>query len=282
MRRSLWICLVLAAFTVALYAPALRCQFLTMDDPEYVSENRHVQAGLTLDSMAWAFRVNMVGNWHPLTLLSHELDCQIYGARPWGHHLTNVLLHAANSVLLFLVLMSMTGAVWRSSCVAALFAAHPAHVESVAWVAERKDVLSSFFCLLAMWAYVRYADDLKFQVSNFKFYYALTLVFFTLALMAKPMAVTLPFVLLLLDFWPLGRVSRPSRSRLLIEKIPMFAVSAIWCGITIWAQGIGQAVATEADLSISERIIHTMVSYLEYLRVLVIPWHLSAYYPYQH
>jgi tetratricopeptide (TPR) repeat protein len=282
MRRSLWICLALAAFTVALYAPALRCQFLAFDDPAYVTENRHVKAGLTLDGLAWAFRSNTAGNWHPLTMLSHMLDCQIYGLRPWGHHLTNVLLHAANCALLFLVLRRMTGAVWRSACVAALFAAHPVHVESVAWVSERKDVLSSFFCLLSLWAYVRYADNFKFQISNFKFFYALTLVFFALALMAKPMAVTLPFVLWLLDFWPLGRVSRPALSRLLVEKIPMLALSAIWCGITIWAQGIGQAVATEADLSISERIIHTMLAYLEYLRVLVFPWHLSAYYPYQH
>jgi tetratricopeptide (TPR) repeat protein len=282
MRRSLWICLALATFTVALYAPALRCQFLSFDDPVYVTENRHVQAGLTFDSLLWAFRVTTVGNWHPLTMLSHMLDCQIYGLRPWGHHLTNVLFHAANSVLLFLVLMRMTGAVWRCACVAALFAAHPAHIESVAWVSERKDVLSSFFSLLAMWAYVRYAENLKSQISNLKFFYVLALLFFALALMAKPMAVTLPFVLLLLDFWPLGRMSRPFLPRLIIEKAPMFALSAIWCGITVWAQGIGQAVASEADLSISERINHTMIAYLDYLRVLVFPWHLAAYYPYQH
>jgi len=247
-----------------------------------VTENRHVKAGLSLDGLAWAFRSTTAGNWHPLTMLSHMLDCQIYGLRPWGHHLTNVLLHAANSVLLFLALMRMTGAVWRSACVAALFAAHPAHVESVAWVSERKDVLSSFFCLLSVWSYARYAEDLKSQISNFKFFYALALVFFALALMAKPMAVTLPFVLLLLDFWPLGRVSRASLSRLVIEKTPLFALSAIWCGITIWAQGIGQAVATEADLPISERVIHTTIAYLDYLRVLVFPWHLAAYYPYEH
>src|SRR5271157_4349514 len=212
MSRSRWICLALAAFTVALYAPAFCCQFLTFDDQAYVTENRHVQAGLTLDGLAWAFRVTTAGNWHPLTLLSHMLDCQIYGLRPWGHHLTNVLFHAANSALLFLVLLRMTGAVWRSACVAALFAAHPAHVESVAWVSERKDVLSAFFCLLAVWAYVRYADNLKSHASNFKYSFGLCLAFFALALMAKPMAVSLPFVLLLLDFWPLGRVARPSLS----------------------------------------------------------------------
>src|SRR5580658_1215665 len=184
MRRSLWICLALAAFTVALYAPALRCQFLAFDDPAYVTENRHVKAGLTLDGLAWAFRSNTAGNWHPLTMLSHELDCQIYGLRPWGHHLTNVLFHAANCVLLFLFLRRMTGAVWRSACVAALFAAHPVHVESVAWVSERKDVLSSFFCLLSLWAYVRYAAERRVQGAKWKVYYGLSLLLFALALMA--------------------------------------------------------------------------------------------------
>src|SRR5208282_6319287 len=163
MRRSFWISLALAALTVALYAPALRCQFLTFDDQAYVTENRHVRAGLTFEGVLWAFRVTTAGNWHPLTLLSHMLDCQIYGLHPWGHHLTNVLFHAANSVLLFLIFTRMTGAVGRSACVAALFAAHPAHVESVAWVAERKDVLSSFFCLLAIGAYARFAEGLKAQ-----------------------------------------------------------------------------------------------------------------------
>jgi tetratricopeptide (TPR) repeat protein len=295
MRRSLWICLALAAFTVALYAPALRGQFLTLDDPVYVSENRHVEAGLSFENVVWAFQVNTAGNWHPLTLLSHMLDCQIYGLRPWGHHLTNILLHAANSVLIFLVLTSMTGAVWRSACVAALFAAHPAHVESVAWVAERKDVLSSFFCLLAMWAYVRYAEEFKVQPafarassgksSRFKVFYGLCLVLFALALMAKPMAVTLPFVLLLLDFWPLERVRGfdwPSWRRLALEKWPLLALSAIWCGIAIWAQRVGQAVASVDELSVSERINHALIAYLDYVRVLVFPWHLSAFYPYQH
>ena len=285
MRRSLWICLALAAFTVALYAPALRCQFLILDDPVYVSENQHVRAGLSLDNVVWAFTVNTAGNWHPLTLLSHMLDCQIYGLRPWGHHLTNVLLHAANSVLLFLVLMRMTGAVWRSACVAALFAAHPAHVESVAWISERKDVLSSFFCLLAIWAYARYAAQFKVQSSKFKVNYVLCLMFFGLALMAKPMAVTLPFVLLLLDFWPLERARKldwASWRPLLIEKWPWFALSAVWCGIAVWAQRVGHAVSSTSELSISERILHAPIAYMDYLRVLVFPWHLAAFYPYQH
>ncbi len=285
MRRTLWICLALAALTVALYAPALSCQFLAFDDPVYVTENRHVRAGLTLDGLTWAFCAITAGNWHPLTMLSHMLDCQIFGLRPWGHHLTNVLFHAANSALLFFVLMRMTGAAWRSACVAALFAAHPAHVESVAWVAERKDVLSSFFCLLAIWAYVRYTENLKLPGSHFKSSRALALAFFTLALMAKPMAVTLPFVLLLLDFWPLGRargLDGPTWRRLAAEKWPFLALSAAWCGITIWAQRAGHAVASAAELPFAGRIPHAMISYLDYLRVLVFPWRLSAYYPYPH
>ena len=185
MRRSLSICAALAALTVALYAPALRCQFLAFDDQAYVTENRLVRAGLTLDGFVSAFRVTTAGNWHPLTLLSHMLDCEIYGLRPWGHHLTSVLFHAANSVLVFLLLRRMTGAVWRSACVAALFATHPAHVESVAWVAERKDVLSGFFCLLAVWAHVRYAEKLKSQTGNGGAWRWAVVALFALALMAK-------------------------------------------------------------------------------------------------
>jgi protein O-mannosyl-transferase len=291
MRRSLWISLALAALTVAVYAPALRCQFIALDDPVYVSENQHVRAGLTPANIVWAFTVNTVGNWHPLTVLSHMLDCQIYGVRPWGHHLTNVLLHAANTVLLFLVLMRMTGAVGRSSCVAVLFAVHPVHVESVAWVAERKDVLSSFFCLLAIWAYARDVEKLKTHgdsgdtTSKPNVSLGLCLLFFLFALMAKPMAVTLPFVLLLLDFWPLNRVRGldwPVWRRLIAEKWPLLALCAVWCGIAVWAQRVGQAVASTTELSVSERIVHAPIAYLDYLRVLVFPWHLSAFYPYEH
>jgi tetratricopeptide (TPR) repeat protein len=272
-------------FTVALYAPALRCQFLAIDDPAYVSENQHVRAGLTLYGLAWAFHSTTVGNWQPLAMLSHMLDCQIYGLRPWGHHLTNVLLHAADAALLFIVLTRMTGAVWRSACVAALFAAHPAHVESVAWVAERKDVLSAFFWLLAVWAWVRYTENLKTQISKSKYYYIGALLFFMFALMAKPMAVTLPFVLLLLDFWPLGRVRGMDWTvwrRLAAEKWPWLALSAVWCGITLRAQRVGEAVSSTAVVSVGERVNHVMIAYWDYLRVLVFPWHLSAYYPYPH
>jgi protein O-mannosyl-transferase len=288
MRRTFWISVALAVLTVALYGPALRCQFLAFDDPAYVTENRHVRAGLSLDGFIWAFRSTTAGNWQPVTMLSHMLDCQIYGLRPWGHHLTNVLFHAANSVLLFIVLTRMTGLAGRSAVVAALFAWHPAHVESVAWVAERKDVLSAFFCLWAIGAYLRYVEESRAPGLSCGKRFGRRLpvmILFTLALMAKPMAVTLPFLLLLLDFWPLGRARildwrtwRP----LLVEKWPWLALSAVWCVITVRAQGIGEAVAGTADLAISERLIHTPIAYLTYLRVLVFPWPLAAYYPYQH
>ncbi|PYJ05835.1 MAG: hypothetical protein DME25_07720 [Verrucomicrobia bacterium] len=163
--------------------------------------NPRVQAGLALESIRWAFFSVYSSNWHPLTWLSHMLDCQLYGLKPGGHHWTNVLFHAANVLLLFLWLRDMTGALWRSALVAGLFSLHPLHVESVAWVAERKDVLSTFFGLLSLWAYARYAGK-SIQPRGLRAYYLLALWFFTLGLLSKPMLVTLPFVLLLLDYWP--------------------------------------------------------------------------------
>ncbi|HUD48926.1 MAG TPA: tetratricopeptide repeat protein, partial [Candidatus Baltobacteraceae bacterium] len=248
------------------------------DDQAYVTENRHVLPGLTFADIGWAFRSVTAGNWHPLTMLSHMLDCQVYGLRPWGHHLTSILLHTANTVLLFLVLAGMTGAVWPSACVAALFGVHPAHVESVAWIAERKDVLCGFFCLLAIWAY------LKAQTSGSKYRYAWVTTLFALALMSKPMAVTLPCVLLLLDFWPLRRVRDldwPLWRRLVLEKWPLLLFSVVCCGTTVWAQRHDQAVASEVELPFLGRLAHAMTSYFNYARMLVFPWHLAAYYPYR-
>ncbi len=278
-RRKFWICLSLAAVTLAVYGQALRFQFLTFDDQAYVTENRHVAGGLTAGDIGSAFRRVTAGNWHPVTMLSHMLDCQVYGLRAWGHHLTSIVLHTANTVLLFLVLTRMTGAIWRSAVVAVLFALHPAHVESVAWIAERKDVLCGFFYLLAIRAY------LKAQVSNSKYRQGCVMILFLLALMSKPMAVTLPFVLLLVDFWPLGRVQGmdwPMWRRLAAEKWALLLTSAVWCGITVWAQRQDQAVASSMELPLIGRINHAMISYLHYVRVLVFPWHLAAYYPYQH
>ena len=194
---------MLALVTLALYWPATHHDFINYDDDEYVTSNVHVQNGLTVESIKWAFLNPVSANWHPVTMLSHMLDCQVFGLKPWGHHLTSVLLHAFNTVLVFLLLRRMTGALWRSALVAALFAWHPLHVESVAWVAERKDVLSGFFGLLALIFYVRYAQS-ETQSSKFKIQnYLLSLFFFALGLMSKPMLVTWPFVMLLLDYWPL-------------------------------------------------------------------------------
>ena len=213
-RRQKWVvCVLLGAVVLAVFWPALRCGFVDDDDPDYVTLNKNIQHGLTWPSIEWALTTGHAVNWHPLTWVSHMIDYQLYGLAPTGHHLTSVLLHMANSVLLFLLLHRLTGAWWRSIFVAAMFALHPLRVESVVWISERKDVLSSFFWMLTVGAYVRYAEEFKVRSSKFKVYYALALVFFTLGLMSKPMLVTLPFVLLLLDYWPLGGWSSDQNSR---------------------------------------------------------------------
>jgi tetratricopeptide (TPR) repeat protein len=205
------VCCVLALGTALLYCPAVTFDFINYDDPDYILNNFHINRDLHWRALGWCFQAGYASNWHPLTWMSHLLDCQLFGLRPAGHHATSVLLHSLNSTLLFLVLRRMTGAFWRSALVAAAFAWHPLHVESVAWVAERKDVLSTLFLILTFWAYVRYAEEFKIgsdnlrKSLNYKTFYALALVFFAFGLMAKPMLVTLPFVLLLLDWWPLGR-----------------------------------------------------------------------------
>jgi tetratricopeptide (TPR) repeat protein len=210
------------------------------------------------------------------------LDCQLFGLRPGPPHVVNVMLHAANATLVFLVLKRLTRTFWRSAMVAALFAWHPLHVESNAWVAERKDVLSTFFGLLAIWAYVRYADALRFQHSNFKFFYALALVFFGLGLMAKPMVITLPCVLLLLDWWPLGRFGanapRPY-SVLFLEKLPFFVLAAGSAILTLLAQSQGGAVASLEYVSLATRFLNGLVCYLRYAEKLFWPANLSVIYP---
>ncbi len=195
--RTFWVCLVLALTTLAVFWQLRNCEFIGYDDTTYVTENQHVQAGLRRDGFFWAFTTSHGGNWHPLTWLSHILDCQLFGLNPGRHHLANLLLHIINTVLLFLVFKQMTGAIWQSGFVAACFALHPLHIESVAWISERKDVLSSLFWFLTMIAYLHFVK--RSSIS----WYFLMLLFFALGLMAKPMLVTLPFVLLLLDFWPL-------------------------------------------------------------------------------
>ncbi len=192
--------LLLAAVALMAFWQVIQCDFINCDDPEYVTENIHICHGITIEAIRWAFTTGYAGNWHPLTWMSHMLDVQLFGLNPHWHHLTNLLFHVANTLLLFFVFHRMTKAPWKSACVAALFALHPLHVESVAWVAERKDVLSTFFWMLTMAAYTHYVEHPR--LNN----YLAVLVFFALGLMAKPMLVTLPFVLVLLDYWPLRRL----------------------------------------------------------------------------
>src|SRR5436309_1124689 len=193
------ICVVLTGITWLIFGQTVAHQFVTYDDPQYVYENAKVAAGLSPQSVLWAFTHTVGGNWHPLTVISHMLDCQLYGLKPAGHHFTNVLFHTIAVVLLFLLLQQMTGSLWRSTFVAALFAIHPLHVESVAWISERKVVLCVVFFMLTLAAYARYVRAPS--VTS----YLLLLLFFALGLMSKPMLVSVPFVLLLLDYWPLGR-----------------------------------------------------------------------------
>jgi Flp pilus assembly protein TadD len=207
--QKILICLGLTLGTILLYSPAITFDFVNYDDVDYILNNYHIKAGLNWQQLGWCFLPGYASNWHPLTWMSHALDCQLYGLNPAGHHATSVLLHALNSALLFLLLNRMTGALWRCALVAALFAWHPLHVESVAWVSERKDVLSCLFMILTVWAYLRYAEKGRMQNAECKMFYLLSLVFFALGLMSKPMLVTLPFVLLLLDYWPLQRLNLP-------------------------------------------------------------------------
>jgi tetratricopeptide (TPR) repeat protein len=279
--------LLLALGTLAVYLPVLGLDFTNYDDTEYVTENPAVRAGLTWPGLAWAFSHFHSGNWHPLTWVSHMLDCQLFGLNPAGHHFTSLLFHSANTVALFLVLGWLTGTVWRSAMVAGLFALHPLHVESVAWIAERKDVLSTFFGLLSIWAYAKYV---RIHASRFPHpFYLLALGCFALSLMSKPMLVTLPFVFLLIDFWPLGRLrfgpgkngDQPAArlSSLLLEKIPLFALSAASCVVTFLAQKSGGAVASLQELPLGARAGNAVVSYSRYLAKTFWPAELAVIYP---
>ena len=255
--------------TLALFWQVQNHQFINYDDPSYVTENRHVQTGLTPESVLWAFTSTEEANWHPLTWLSHMVDVELYGLNPEGHHLTNLLFHVMNTLLLFWVLNRMTKAVWQSAFVAALFAVHPLHVESAAWVAERKDVLSGFFWMLAMGAYVLYTERPTFKR------YLPVLLFFALGLMAKPMLVTLPFVLLLLDYWPLGRI-RWSSVR---EKIPLFILTILSSVGAYYAQEKGEALRSVEQFPLDVRIENALVSYIRYIIKMIWPSDLSIFYP---
>ena len=255
------VALVLAAATALVYLPSLSGQFLSYDDNLYVQDNPHVHA-LSWHAVVWACTQFHAGNWHPLTWISHALDCSLYGLdRPWGHHLTSIFLHAANSVLLLFVLRRLTGRLWSGAAVAALFALHPIHVESVAWIAERKDVLCALFSLLALWAYAAYAA----RPSLVR--YLLIVLAFGAALMSKPMAVTLPFVLMLLDWWPLKRFAWRS----VLEKLPLLAMSIAGCAVTLLAQRAGGAIHSFDENPLRERLLSVPTGYLFYLYKTVWP-----------
>jgi tetratricopeptide (TPR) repeat protein len=274
----------LLAATLVAYAPVRNHQFINWDDNEYIQNNPQVQAGLTLSGVRWAFTTFHAANWHPLTWLSHMLDCELFGQWAGGHHLTNLFLHTLNILLLLLFLWDLTGAFYRSLVVAALFALHPLHVESVAWVAERKDLLSAFFSLPALWAYAAWTRRKRFG------YYAGSLVCFALALAAKPMPVTLPCVMLLMDHWPLERPLfdaqgpgwkkrwAPLGSRL-VEKWPFFLLSLASCLITIQAQHAGGAMAPLAALPLAARLQNAVMAYGAYIGKTIWPGALSPIYP---
>jgi protein O-mannosyl-transferase len=269
--RTPGICMALAAITFAVFGQTLGHDFIDFDDDEYVYANPVVVRGLTLKGLVWAFTQSDASNWHPLTWLSHMLDCQLYGLNPGGHHLTNVLLHTAAVIGLFLVLRGTTGALWRSAFVAAVFAIHPLRAESVAWVAERKDVLSGVFFVLTIGAYARYA---RRPWSALR--YGLVIFLYVLGLMCKPMLVTLPLVLLLLDYWPLQR-AEPAR-RLVVEKLPLLALSAASCVATFLAQG--GAIQSTTSIPVLLRLGNALVACVIYLRQMVWPSGLAMCYPY--
>ena len=278
-RQTGLICAALALAVAAAYWPVWQCGFVGLDDYDYVVKNDAIQHGLNWRAAAWAFTTTYAGNWHPLTWFSHLLDFQLYGLNAAGHHATSLLLHAANSILLFLLLKRMTGAMGLSAMVAALFALHPMHVESVAWIAERKDVLSTFFWMLSVWAYVRYGEECKMQNAKCKIFYALALACFALGLMSKPMVVTLPVILLLLDYWPLARW-RPPRAPLWAEKVPFFILAAASSVITVVAQQQGRSVTSLEHVPLATRLENLPVGCARYVEKLFWPGHLAVMYPF--
>lgn len=279
-RRTVLVAAALAALIAVIYFPAIHSQFLNYDDPDYVTENSIVQRGITAEGLKWAFGGVYGGErtyWHPLTWMSHMLDCQLFGLDPRWHHATSVFFHAANSILLLLFLANLTGAFWRSAVVAAIFALHPLQVETVAWVTERKNLLSTLFWLLASASYIKFARAKKAGP------YLGSLALFACALMSKPAVVTFPFALLLLDFWPLKRFPIaspwPAARTLLLEKIPFLALSALSAVITILAhERLGLKAAAD-ELPLIHRIQNALVSYARYLKKIFLPTDLSIVYP---
>ena len=335
MRRNYLFFLGLVIITLASFRGVGRLGFIIYDDWDYVYKNPNVQSGINLKSTQWAFTTAHSSNWHPLTWLSHMLDCQWFGLHPGGHHWVSLGFHAANTLLLYLVLWEMTGARWRSFLVAALFACHPMHIQSVAWISERKDVLSGFFAMLTLWAYARYAQRVTSdtypafaalrrgkqvtgpekpirgplmsratclpvaalaKTGHPSLFYWLALGFFALGLMSKPMLVTLPVVMLLLDFWPLNRwrTAIPDKQKpkfnlaefiktwrpLIVEKIPMFLLCLASCIVTLWAQRSGNSVISLNQIDWQDRHLHAVLSYSLYLGKMFWPVNLAIFYPY--
>lgn len=268
---DLWLYSALLILVLAIYSPVLHFPFISLDDPDYIN-NPHVMHGLSAEGFVWAFTTGYAANWFPVTWLSHMLDRQLFGSQSGLHHLTNVLLHAAGTVLLFGVLKRMTGAAWRSAFVAFVFGLHPLNIESVAWVAERKDVLSALFWMLTLWTYVNYVE--RPGVGR----YLIVLVTFALGLMSKAMLVTLPFVLLLIDFWPLRR-NKPVQ-QLFVEKIPLFGLAAASSIVTYLVQQSGGSVLSLALVPLRYRIENSLISYVVYLLNFVWPANLAIDYPY--
>ena len=283
-RREFAISMLICMGILFIYGQVVGFDFVNCDDPKYVTGNPHVLSGLTRDGVIWAFGNIYDGNWFPLTWLSLMIDGTLYRGQPWGFHLTNLMWHLANSLLLFFLMRTMTGALWRSAFVAALFALHPLHVESVAWISERKDVLCTFWGLLGLVAYIAYCR----RPSGFR--YGLVFISLLLGLMSKSMLVTFPFILLLLDFWPLGRMSEPNgddrsfnslpRVAVLVrEKIPFFALSALFCGITFWAQKTGGGVPSLDLYPMDVRNTNALVALTTYLGKVLWPFRLAVFYP---
>ncbi len=273
-RTELFAGAALALLTLLIYSPTFHYSFVNFDDPSYVSKNPHVQSGLSADNIRWAFTTFACSSWHPLTWLSLQLDAELFGGQNAGaFHRTNVLLHTANTLLLLLVLVRLTGQMGRSAMVAALFALHPLRVEAVAWVTARKDVLSTFFWFLTLAAYLFYVKR-----PSVRRYFPLLLAL-VLGLLAKPMLVTLPCVLLLLDYWPLHRWSRAGFRRLLLEKVPLFVLVLLWCLVTFQAHLHNQDVAPLEDVSVAARLGNTLLAYTGYLSKMLWPVHLAVYYP---
>ncbi len=280
------VCLFFVIVILALYWPLSHYDFINYDDNLYVSENHQVSSGLTVKGILWSFQTTYFCNWHPLTWLSHMADVEFYGLNAGGHHLTNVLFHMANTVLLFILLKAMTGAFWRSAFVAALFALHPLHVESVAWVSERKDLLSTFLGILTLISYAQYTQQRS------RSWYGLALLFFILGLMAKPMLVTLPFLLLLLDYWPLGRLNISKGFRLqpaggvstvyslILEKLPFFVLTTASCVVTYYAQQSGGAMVPFDMYPMGLRVTNAIVAYVGYIGKMLWPLNLAIFYPF--